>query len=173
MSYSDALQREAAWLKADLALFGRRPLLAGVGDGSGPFGVVEAYGRRLDQKVHQLYVCRDPYVERAADAAGVWREGTYGIALLILWRKGSNAANAEAGQLALDEALERVLERVRGLPTDHTHGGRFFSVAEDPGGIRIEYPDPRTVADLADAPLAAGNAYTVLVRYSASDTFQG
>lgn len=172
MTYSDALLREAAWLQADLAGDDLRPLLDTVGDLSGPFGIVEAYGRRKNQDVHQLYVCRDPYVERAMSRDGVWREGVHGIALLILWRKGSNAGTAELGQLALDQAVERVLERVRGLPTDHTHGGRFFSAAEDAAGIRVEYPDPRTMADVADGALAAGNAYTVLVRYTATDAFQ-
>ncbi len=170
MSYSDALIREAAWLRDDLSGDGLPPLLAGVGDDSGPFQTVEAYGRRLDQRGHQLFVCRDPYLER--NAGNVWREAVHGIALMILWRQQSNASRAEVDQLALDEALERVLDRVRGLPTDHRHGERFFSVAEDAGGIRVEYPDPRTILTPGDGPLAAGNAYTVLVRYTASDTFQ-
>lgn len=171
MSYADALTREAAWLRADLAGVGIAPLLVDVGDGSGPFQTVEPYGRRRDQAGHQLFVCRDPYTER--NAGNVWREGAHGIALMILWRQQSNASRAEVDQLALDEAIERVLDRVRGLPTDHTHGGGFFSVAEDAAGIRVEYPDPRTILTPGDGPLAAGNAYTVLVRYTASDTFQG
>lgn len=172
MSYSDALIRETAWLRDDLAGDGIRPLLIDVGDGTGPFQTVEAYGRRLDQRGHQLFVCRDPYVDRNVDAAGQWREGTHGIALMILWRQQSNASRAEVDQLALDEALERVLDRVRGLPADHSHGGRFFSVAEDPAGIRVEYPDPRTILTPGDGPLSAGNAYTVLVRYTATDVFE-
>lgn len=172
MSFADALTREEAWLQADLAADGLPPLLDSVGDLSGPFQTVEAYGRRLDQRGHQLFVCRDPYVERRIDNAGQWRQGDYGIAVMILWRQQSNASRAEVDQLALDQALERVLARVRGLPADHTHGGRFFSVAEDPAGIRVEYPDPRTILTPGDGPLAQGNAYTVLVRYTATDTFQ-
>ncbi len=141
MSFADALTREAAWLRADLAGDGLLPLLDTVGDLSGPFQTVEAYGRRLDQRGHQLFVCRDPYVER--NAGNVWREGVHGIALMILWRQQSNASRAEIDQLALDEAIERVLDRVRGLPTDHTHGGRFFSVAEDAATVRPGKPMPR------------------------------
>lgn len=172
VSYADALIREAAWLRLDLSGDDLPPLLADVGDGTGPFQTVEAYGRRLDQRGHQLFVCRDPHVERRMDNAGHWRQGDHGIALMILWRQQSNASRAEVDQLALDEAIERVLDRVRGLPTDHTHGDRFFSVAEDPAGIRVEYPDPRTILTPGDGPLAAGNAYTVLVRYTATDAFQ-
>lgn len=167
MTYADALTREAAYLRSDLAGAGIAPLLATVGDGSGPFQTVEAYGRRLDQRGHQLFVCRDPYVER--NAGNVYREQVHGIALMILWRQQSNASRAEIDQLGLDEAVERVLDRVRGVPTDHTHGGRFFSVAEDAGGIRVEYPDPRTMDAKTDGPWAAGHAYTVLVRYTATD----
>lgn len=170
MSFADALIREAAWLRQDLAGDGLPPLLSDVGDGTGPFQTVEAYGRRLDQRGHQLFVCRDPYTER--NAGNVWREGTHGIALMILWRQQSNASRAEVDQLALDEAVERVIDRVRGLPADHTHGGRFFSVAEDATAIRVEYPDPRTILTPGDGPLSQGNAYTVLVRYTASDVFK-
>lgn len=173
MSHADALTREAAWLRDDQAAAGLPPLLAGVGDGSGPFGLIEAYPRRVVQQGHQLFVCRDPYVEAAMDRAGQWREGQHGIVLLVLWRRVAAAGAADQDQAALDAAMERILDRVRGLPTDHTHGGRFFSVAEAPGELRVEYPDVRVLDAPVDAPFGAGNAYSVLVRYTATDAFPG
>lgn len=173
MSYADALTREAAWLSADLSANGIPPLLTGVGDGTGPFGVVAAYGRRLAQQPSQLYVCRDPYTERSMEARGQWRESMHGIVLLILWQRQTSGTQLEVDQQLLDNAVERILDRVRGLPGDHSHGGRFFSVAEDANGIRVDYPDPRTLDATVDAPLAAGSAWTVLVRYTATDAVQG
>lgn len=173
MSYSDALSREADWLAADLSASAIPPLLAGVGDGSGPFGVVAPYGRRLAQRRHQLFVCRDPYTERPMDARGQWRQADHGIALMVLWSRQAAGGESNFDQAELDQAVERIVDRVRGLPGDHTHGGRFFSVAEDVAGIRVEYPDPRTLDQPADAPLGAGSAYTVLVRYTATDAVAG
>ena len=174
MSYADALIREAAWLRADVV--GLPPLLANTGDGTGPFGVVEAYPRKVQQQDYQLFVCRDPYAERRMDAAGQWRAGMHGIALLILWNRVVAPTKAQLDQVKLDEAVDRVLNRVRGFPADHTHGGRFHSVGVNQLGtdeIRVEYPDPRTLDATADAPYGAGDAYTVLVRYTATDAFGG
>jgi hypothetical protein len=173
MSYADALTRERAWLVEDLAGHGIPPLLTGVGDNTGPFGIVAAYGRRLAQQAHQLYVCRDPYTERAIDRAGVWREGMHGIALMILWARQTAGTQLETDQQALDDAVERVLTRVRGLPADKSHGGRFLAVGDDVAGIGVEYPDPRTIDTTADAPFGAGSAWTVLVRYVATDSAPG
>ncbi len=161
MSYGDALHLEAEWFREEVVGF--PPLLAETADKSGPFQVVEPYVRRIDQRPQQLFICRDPYLERRMDRGGAWNQAEHGVAAMIVWAKAQNASLAHEEQQRLDEAVERVLTRVRGLPHDHSHGGLFFSAGD--GEIRVDYPDPRTLLDVADAPGSLGNAYVVVVRY--------
>lgn len=143
----DAIPREAAWLQAS-------------GDGlpalqeaaGGPFKLVQArMPRTPSTRTCALYLTPGTYTdERWANARKL---GTYNFRAAIYWPIGTTTIGtniAEAEQDALDQAIGKLITRIRGFLFDHSHGGRFLAVAEAPAHpeIAVHYTPPeQTVAD--------------------------
>lgn len=136
MSTSDAVDREVAWLTSSGD--GLPALLTTAG---GPFGNVQAYMTRTPgRRGSNLFVLRKEIREKRF--ANVRRMATYEFALTLVWPLTSGQGIAEADQRAFDVAVEQVLLRIGGYPGDKSHGGRFLSVAEDPGEVTVRFDDP-------------------------------
>jgi hypothetical protein len=162
-----AVDLEAAWLSS--ANDGLPALLSARG---GPWDVIQAYAPRSPyQQQTQLYVLR----RRAATSrfSQQRRIATHHFVLALVWPTGSSTIGegiAEDEQRAFDAAIDLLVQRVEGTVTDHTHGGRFLSVAESTGGtnqpgapaIDIEYADPLQAA--------ATGFFTANVSYLADGT---
>jgi hypothetical protein len=108
----------------------------------GPFGVVQSYWPRTPGKrtAGQLYVLRRR--TRRKRFSNHRLMDTYTLVLRLVWPLTSGSGNAEADQRAFDAAIDLVLTRLSGFLGDHTHGGRFLSVAEDPGEVEVVFDDP-------------------------------
>lgn len=140
MATSDAVDREAAWLRASGD--GLPALLATAG---GPFDNVQAYRPRvLPQQQRAIYVLRRTI--RDERFAAIQKKDAYEFVLRIVWPILTGTGSAETEQRNLDAAVELVVQRIRGFLQDKTHGNRFFSVAEDPSAIHVAFADPeRTI----------------------------
>lgn len=151
---TDALDREAAWLSATDDL----PTL------SSTFEIIQArWPRTLRTKERGLYVLHDGTALTNQRTTNQHTRNTYGIQLLLVWpfKTTAAASPAETEQAALDAAIDAVLARVFGHLEDHTHGGRFLSVAEDPTRVHVETSDAaQGVADFG---------WTARIRYTADD----
>lgn len=160
MSTADVVARETAWLTASGD--GLPALTAANG---GPWDVIQGYMARTPATAkRQVFVLRRRIAESRFGAPR--KIDTYQFHLSLWWPIGATSTGvgiAEAEQAALDAAVELLLERIRGYSTDHTHGGRFLSVAEAPVGaeIVVEFGDP--VQGIAQGAL------TATVTYSADD----
>ena len=159
--FSDALDREAAWLSI--------PGTDGLPNLNLFFDNIQArWNRTPIAKSRQLWVLRAPgqsvAVTRTTNAHTML---TTNFWLRIVWPVQDSTGNAENDQLALDQAIDATLARVQGLspaghsPGDHTHGGRFLSVAEDPLRLLVDYANP-------EEGVLYGK-YTASIRYSADD----
>lgn len=155
MSFGDALDREADWLKTTGDTL---PDLTTV------FDVIQArWPRTPTTTKHGLYVLHDQTAMTNARTTNQHARNTYGMQLLLLWRfkTVATAQPAEAEQAALDDAVDAVLGRVLGLLEDHTHGSRFLSVAEDQTRVHVDITD-------AEQGLKAGE-WIARIRYTADD----
>lgn len=164
--FATAVDREADWLKLE-PLVGYSAL---TGD-DGPFDYIGPRPKRLSQHPRQVHVFRERYTERRIATGTKWAQ--HDLVLAVLWPLNS-PERSDSEQAALDDGLDRLVERVRGRLIDHDHGGRFFAVVETEGvngAIEVRYPDWRTIVTPSpvDAPLAPGHAYVVEVRYPAFD----
>ena len=160
MAYSDALDRETAWLTTVDTL----PSLLTVN--GGPFQVVQARYPRTPAKMKTaLYVTRYPGSSMQGERFAIGRTlQTHHLRLIAEWPITSGQGSAEADQLAFDEAIDLILTRVYGPLGDKTHGGRFLSVAENPapGVVNVDADDPIRA-------IAAGR-FTTRIDYHADDT---
>jgi hypothetical protein len=147
---ANAVDLETAWLRASGD--GLPALLAAAG---GPWDTIQAYAPRTPhQQQRQIYVLR-----RRADSARFAQQrrmASHRFVLALVWPIGATTTGeqiAEDEQRAFDAAIDLLVTRVEGFVGDHTHGGRFLSVAESTGGagqlggganpaIEIEYADP-------------------------------
>lgn len=152
---ADAVAREATWLNT-------------IGDGlpdlaapTGPWGLIQAYQPRVPAKRKtSIYVTRTAFhIKRFANVRSM---PTYMFHLKVVWPLSSGSGSEEADAAALDSALDLLVQRIAGFTGDHTHGGRFLSVAETPEYITVEYDDPATT-------LPAEAAFRASVTYSADD----
>ncbi|MDH6141157.1 hypothetical protein P3T35_003170 [Kitasatospora sp. GP30] len=156
-STADAVDREAAWLNASGD--GLPALLASAG---GPWDIIQPYMARTPATAKkQIFVMRRRIAE--SRFAAPRKIDTYPFHLNLWWPIGATTTGvgiAEAEQRALDAAIELLLERIRGYPTDHSHGGRFLSVAEAPVGaeIAVDFGDP--VQGIANGVLTATATYS-------------
>lgn len=142
MGSADAVAREAAWLAAFDPNDGLPALLKTVG---GPFQVVQGYSpRTTTQQATGLYLRRSSITDMRY--AQQQRLARYAFSIKAIWPLAASAATgaAETAQSDFDSAIELVIRRIRGLVADHTHGGRFLSVAEAPGAgeIAVAFADP-------------------------------
>lgn len=147
MSTGTAVQREADWLNQ----FGDG-LPALLSANGGPWDVVQAYWPRTpNYNLNGIYVTR----HRLQDVriSNQRKRPTHAFRLKLFWRIGSTttaAGLAEAEQQAFDNAIDLLLQRIRGTLGDKTHGGRFLSVGETPGRepeINVDFDPPETTLD--------------------------
>jgi hypothetical protein len=130
---ASAVQREADWLNTVDAL-PALPASAG-----GPFGIVQAYwpGNRIQWTKSGLYVTRHSIADNRP--AGMRYRPQYEFVDKLVWPIRSSTMIAEKDQQQFDDAIELLLQRIRGLPVlgqggpaDKTHGSRFLSVGQVP-----------------------------------------
>ena len=144
MSTADPVTREVAWLRSSGD--GLPALLKSAG---GPWDAVQGYWPRTpEQRLSAIYVLRPALVD--ARWANQRKLTTYDFRLKLLWPVGSTTTAAqlwETEQQNLDIAVDLLITRIRGQLGDHTHGGRFLSVAEAPEHARItaHFEDPERV----------------------------
>ncbi len=152
---ADAVAREAAWLST-------------IGDGlpdlaspTGPWDVIQAYQPRTPAKRKaSIYVTRPSLnIKRFANVRSM---PTYMFHLKLVWPLSSGTGSEEADSQAFDDAVTLLVSRISGFVGDHTHGGRFLSVAETPEYITVDFDDPMTT-------LPAEAAFRATVAYSADD----
>ena len=135
--FSDALDREAAWLTAADTL---PALPASLG---GPFQIVQArWPRTPALREYGLYVLRSPHQSAESQRnAAIRRELITSFEVRMIWPFTSGVGSAEADQLAFERAIDSVIGRILGYELDKTHGGRFAWVAEE-GPLTVAYDDP-------------------------------
>lgn len=167
MSSADAVQREADWLSGAAITSGTtgQTLPALVVAQGGLWDVVQAYVPRTSKTtVNRIYVTRARLQSHRVAMQRV--RNSHDFRLKLYWKIGSTTQAvdiAEQEQQALDNAVEDLLLRIRAFRDDHTHGGRFLSVAEADGRaeIDVQYGDP-------EVDIPAG-ILTASVTYSADD----
>lgn len=139
MSTADAVSREAGYL-------------ASYGDGlpalltanGGPWDVIQGYWTRTPatQKT-TIYVLRSTLSDDRV--ANIRIRPTYEFTLKLVWPVRQTATQMlETEQQALDNAVDLLIQRIRGPVGDKTHGGRFLSVGEVPRepGVHVAFADP-------------------------------
>lgn len=147
----DACDREAAWLTQVDTL----PALLAVN--GGPFKIIQPYlPRTPETRVPALYVTRSEVDDDRE--ANVLIMPRYDFVLRVQWPVDLGSGQGEASQRAFDVALKLVVQRIRGLINDKSHGGRFNSVGENPRRVRVLYDDPEK--GLADSLLTARILYS-------------
>lgn len=155
MSFADAEDREAAWL---MVTDDTLPDLTKV------FTTIQArFPRTPSTKATQLYVLHAPEMASAMLTRTTNQRAmlTHRFQLRIVWPIINGRGVAETDQLELSTAIDAVLARVMGLVQDHSHGGRFLSVAEDPERVLVAYPDPELAVRHGE--------YRASITYSADD----
>lgn len=139
MSTADAVAREAAWLASS-----GDTLPALLTANGGPWDVVQAYWPRTPaMEKTGIYVLRTSLDDERA--ASIRIRPQYMFRLKLIWPVRQTASGiAEGEQQALDDAADLLIQRIRGLPFDKTHGGRFLSAGEVPRlpGVHVEFDDP-------------------------------
>lgn len=151
---ADAVAREVAWLTTT---GGGLPSL--LKSASGPWDICQGYWPRTQAaRKTGIYLLRTSLREdRFANHRKINR---YTFLAKLWWPIGSTTTASglwETEQAAFDSAIDLLIARVRGLPGDHTHGGRFLSVAEapTPGHIDVRFHDPQHTTSGNPAVLTA------------------
>lgn len=157
--FSDALDREAAWLSSSGD--GLPALLKGDG---GPFDHIQArMPRSPATRKRAIYVCRAPgqsaRLRRFAAPSSIL---TTRFHLKLWWPMSNGSGSAESEQVAFEQAIDHLLTRIEGPLMDKTHGGRFLSVAESPEYIDIDIDDPAS-------SIKASLPFTGRITYSGDD----
>lgn len=152
----DAVDREVAWLRSSGD--GLPALLKADG---GPFQVIQARNARTPQ-TRQSGLYLTPARVNDARWGNARKLATFSFRASLWWPVGVTTVGvgiAEVEQQALDEAIGLLIDRVRGLMGDHSHGGRFLAVAEAPASteIDVQYTDPEQT--LSDGVLRAQVLY--------------
>lgn len=139
MPFSDALDREAAWLNTTGDTLPPLPL-----SGGGVWELLQPRWPRVPStRKRALYVMRAPSGSyKITRYAAIRSTVTTDILLRLLWPLSNRTGSAETEQLLLDQAIDQVLTRVMGFQGDKTHGGRFKAVGEEHTGIVVHYDDP-------------------------------
>lgn len=162
MSSADAVAREVAFL-------------TNTGDGlpalqtsnGGPWDVVQAYWPRTPA-TRQTGV----YLLRSAITGVRWanqrRIETFEFRGRLWWPIGASTTSIgiwETEQAAFDAAIALLTQRIYAYLGDHTHGGRFLSVAEapEPGRVSVRFDDPET------GMAQTASTLTATITYSADD----
>ncbi|MEU4296344.1 hypothetical protein [Kitasatospora aureofaciens] len=152
MSTADAVDREVAWLTTSGD--GLPALLTTAG---GQWQNVQAYMPRTPgRRGSNVFVLRRTIREERF--ANQRRMATYEFHLKLVWPLSSGSGTSEADQRAFDSAVDDVLARIGAFPGDHSHGGRFRSVAESPHWVDVRFEDPAATVP-ADAEFRAEITY--------------
>jgi hypothetical protein len=157
VSTADAVAREAAWLQVATDSL---PVLPAP---DGPFDAVQGYwpGAKLRTKATGLYV-----EARTADdsrASNMRIRPQYQFTLRLIWPvRTTTPPIAETEQQNLDNAIDLVLQRIRGPIGDKTHGGAFLSVAENPRTVTVSRGDPAVT-------IPEDGTLTAVITYRADD----
>lgn len=130
----------------------------------GPWGVItRGWPSRLPAQDSGLYLLRLALTEqRFSNARKLIRHDFTVRAWWPLGTSGGVPGDWQADQIALDTAVDLLVQRIRGTVGDHTHGGRFLSVAEapDPGRIIVRFADPEATVTGSPAVLRADISYS-------------
>jgi hypothetical protein len=145
---------ELEWYRAGVA--GLPPLEAP----AGPFHKVTAEMSELVQGRNQLFLALVSATDAPATKTG-GRRIDHELSALVLWAVGP-AGRARVKEASIDEAVDAVVQRVRGVADAPNHGGRWWQV----GPTTVEFPTPAQLLANGDAILAAGAANVRSVRYT-------
>lgn len=156
MSTADAVAREAEWLQSSGDTL---PALL-LADG-GPWKIVQAYwpGARFAAQQTGIYVTRRILDDQRSHDLMLMPQ--YEFTLKLVWPVRTSAPPiAETEQQNLDNAVDLLIQRIRGLPGDKSHGGRFLSVGEAPKGLfpSVAFEDPEVTMPV-DKVLRASATY--------------
>ena len=162
--FTDAVDREAAWFTDDLSANGIPPLLK-QGSNGAPFAIVRARARQPSQRGQACFI----WLERVVESryALTRKLQVYHLVATCLWTRASDVGKTDVDEASFEAALAKVVQRVRGLKGDKTHGGRFLAAGEiDSGQITVDWPD-------AVNTLFANAFWRADVRWQAVDEFIG
>jgi hypothetical protein len=155
MSTSDAVAREVAWLTAVDSL---PSLLTANG---GPWDNIQGYWARTPATQQTtIYVLRSSFTDDRA--ANIRIRPTYEFSLKLVWPiRQTTTGIAEGEQQALDNAVDLLIQRIRGPVNDKSHGSRFLSAGEVPRmpGVHVLFDDPAITIDGSKALLASVTYY--------------
>ena len=153
------LTREAAWLCISTDSL---PALLVVN--GGPWNIIQAYWRRTPAKQQtEIYVTRSGFDDNHPMSQRYRPQ--HEIVLKLYWPvRATSAGLAETEQQNLDSAVELLIQRIRGLLGDKTHGGAFLSAAEVPRGTStsVKFDD-------AEMTIAASQELRATVTYRIDD----
>jgi hypothetical protein len=155
---SSAIDREVEFLTASGDGLPELTKAAG-----GPWDVVQGYWTRTPAtRKTAIYLLRPSVAEyRFSNQRKIQ---THQFRGKLWWPIGATTVQTglwEDEQRAFDAAVDLLVDRVRGNVFDHTHGGRFLSVAEAPDGARItvQFADPEQTLGSSPAALRADITY--------------
>jgi hypothetical protein len=154
-----AVSREVAWLTTSGD--GLPALLTANG---GPWDIVQGYWpRTMATQKTGIYVLRTTLSDERASNARI--RPSYGFDLKLVWPiRMTSSPLAESEQQNLDNAIDLIIQRVRGPMFDKSHGGAFLSVGEVPRmpGLRVQFDDP-------EITIPVQKALRAVVSYPADD----
>lgn len=150
---STAVDRETAWLNTT------GDTLPALPAPQGPWEAIQGYWPRpLQTKQTGIYVLRPHLAEERW--ANIRRIDRYAFLLRLIWPVRAASGLPQDEQRNFDAAIGLLIQRVRGLTGDKTHGGRFLAAGEVPAGgshLTVDYTDPDTT--LGDGYLKAELRY--------------
>jgi hypothetical protein len=153
------LTREAAWLCISTDSL---PALLTVN--GGPWDIIQAYWRRTPPKEKtEIYVTRTAFDDNHPMSQRYRPQ--HEIVLRLYWPvRQATSPLAEQEQQALDSAIELLIQRIRDVLGDKTHGGAFLSAAEAPRGTSasVRFED-------AEMTIAASQELRATVTYRIDD----
>lgn len=155
----DVLEREEAWYRQVVPGL---PVLVDAPDA--PFAIVASQVRRLAQHRNQLYLGILTSTEGRGSKNG-GRRIDHEVTALVLWGRRQSGARAHVELDALDDALERIVQRVQGTPELPNHDGRWWMVSS----TTVEFPSPMTILAFSDVVGAADPAHLRSVRYTVTE----
>lgn len=155
MSTADAVAREAAWLNTIGDALPALPASAG-----GPWEIVQPYQPRTPPaNKTAIYVLRGRLLDVRASNQRI--RPRYEIRLRLVWPVVVTGTGLlETAQSDMDDAVDLLVQRVRGPLGDKTHGGRFLSAGENPRLVTVQW-DPPELAMAAHKQLTADMTYSV------------
>jgi hypothetical protein len=153
---SSAVAREVEWFRADV------PGLPSLEAPAGPFYRVTDKLTELVQGRTQLFLALVSTLDESASKLGP-RRVDHEIAAMVMWAVNAGG-RAHVHQVDIDEAIDAVVARVRGVSVSEqpNHGGRWAMV----GPVSVEFPPPEQWLSSGDAITAAGATNVRSVRYA-------